>query len=169
MPANPSLRGHWLWLKKMEENGTSEPRNKRSNPIYSFVSKYFKIVECVNIIPRKVVQAFTKKIKVVPQGSQSICQTIIYINLDLCLIFHLHLSGIQWVLSKFRWQFRAPLTTRTSSHNPLSVGLVTYHHCLEIYEFFVVLSSGCHHKLQMWNPLLRTRWVQSQYCPQTKQ
>ena len=36
-------------------------------------------------------------------------------------------------------------------------------------SFFVVLSSGRHRYLRLWNPLLSIRRVQSQYCPQTKQ
>ena len=38
-------------------------------------------------------------------------------------------------------------------------------HKFGIMTFFVVLSSRHHCYLHSWNPLLSTKWVQSQYCP----
>ena len=41
--------------------------------------------------------------------------------------------------------------------------------CHQKEDFFAVPSSGRHCYLHLRNPLLRTRWVRSQYCSQTKQ
>ena len=92
------------------------------------------------------------------------------------LIFY-QLSRVKWKLSprrfpaserrwasdsRRRWRTRWRPSRMKGTGRVVAVGLGT------ILIFFVVLSSGRHRQLHLWNPLPSTRWIWSQYCSQTK-